>query len=71
MFNKTYQKDPIMKRTYTKPNVIVETAVLTVVMNTQSEGNIHYGGDNGGDGNEDLTPEAKEGVWGAWDSWED
>lgn len=68
MFNKTHLKDPIMKRTYTKPNVIVETAVLTVVMSTQSEGNINYGGDNG---NEDLTPEAKEGVWGALDSWED
>ena len=60
-----------MKRTYTKPNVIVETAALTVVMSTQSEGNIHYGGGNGETGNEDLTPEAKDGIWRGFDSWED
>ena len=60
-----------MKRTYTKPNIIVETAVLTVVMSTQSEGSLIYGGGNGEEGNETLTPEAKGGVLGTFDSWED
>lgn len=60
-----------MKKTYTKPNVIVETTDIAVVMGSQSEGNIHYGGGNGEAGNEELIPDAKGGVWGFFDGWDE